>query len=273
MSQRESSRQRRTGEIPEWGREAVSSTEKLMETFYATSPGAGSGRERVAEEPVADRGADGMSPITLSLAEEPAGEGAARPAAASGGNGHDAERAGAPGASEEPNRLETETQTRLEADRGDRRTRTRVPAKRRASLASAERVYMAPPVMIAAMDPAFIELFPGRSLSLYKALYERTLGAEVPVESLNATKQELSAWSGISHRHTLIKHIQHLMAVRLVKRIEIAGDTRGPLYRVRKLEEVGVSPEAAQSFYRMVIRASPGQTTPYDGQVAAGAAV
>ena len=59
-------------------------------------------------------------------------------------------------------------------------------------------------------------LFPGSSKKLYDALYMRTRGAVVSVKRAQATRRELSKWSGIKNIKTIAAHLRHLNTVGLV---------------------------------------------------------
>ncbi len=88
-------------------------------------------------------------------------------------------------------------------------------------------------------------LFPGTSKKLYDALYMRTRGAVVPVRTIQATKRELMAWSGIRSKNTIAVNLQLLTANGLIhKQLEI-GDHDGSVYEVFLPEEAS-HPNPAQ---------------------------
>jgi hypothetical protein len=82
-------------------------------------------------------------------------------------------------------------------------------------------------------------LFPGSSKKLYDALYVRTLGAVVPVKTVQATRRELSKWSGIKNVKTIAAHLRHLTTVGLIAHRWDTGSNDGSIYEVRLPEEVG----------------------------------
>jgi hypothetical protein len=81
-------------------------------------------------------------------------------------------------------------------------------------------------------------LFPGSSKKLYDALYLRTRGAIVPVKSVQATRRELSKWSGIKNIKTIASHLRHLSTVGLLIYGWDRGSTEGSTYEVRLPEEI-----------------------------------
>ena len=80
-------------------------------------------------------------------------------------------------------------------------------------------------------------LFPGSSKKLYDALYVRTLGAVVPVKAVQATRRELSKWSGIKNVKTIAAHLRHLTTVGLIAHHWDTGSNDGSIYEVRLPEE------------------------------------
>ncbi len=262
-SQKESSRPRKSAALPSWAKESVSSTEQLMSTFYSTQePSALPGGEAenttspaalasvpdstprestIMREP-------SFAPIRIALAEDHSDE-----------NDHNVQLPQSPFGS-----APRETQSNLsvtsviataneidERPETAPRTRSSVP-RRRQNLASSKDGWSNEVLVLGAFDTALMELLPGKSSALYKELYLRSHGATPAVKEVRATKQSLSSWSGIANRNTLIKHIQHLLAVRLLKRTMAVGDTEGPLYTVRRLEDVGISKESASAFYERI---------------------
>jgi hypothetical protein len=83
-------------------------------------------------------------------------------------------------------------------------------------------------------------LFPGSSKKLYDALYMRTRGAVVPVKTVQATRRELSKWSGIKNIKTIAFHLRHLSTVGLIIYDWDRGSTQGSTYEVRLPEEAGL---------------------------------
>jgi hypothetical protein len=81
-------------------------------------------------------------------------------------------------------------------------------------------------------------LFPGSCKKLYDALYLRTRGAVVPVKSVQATRRELSKWSGIKNIKTIASHLRHLSTVGLLIYGWDRGSTQGSTYEVRLPEEI-----------------------------------
>jgi hypothetical protein len=102
---------------------------------------------------------------------------------------------------------------------------------------------------IVSLDKQLIELLPGKCSHVYGALYDRTLGAEDRAEEIQARKSEIGRWAGIANRATLIKHLRHLETAGLLTRTLSLGDTSGAVYRVHRLEDVGVRQEVAARFY------------------------
>jgi len=262
-SPKESSRPRKFAELPSWAQESVVSTEQLMSSFYSTqepltSPD--SKLEKVTSavsEPAVNQNPGGsidyrgtnLEPIKIALADEQPDEVVPHEEVP------DVSSSNAP-----PRALHVEHNDRVETavgkgtvERGERSPRTRASLSRRKSSSSAlEQRWNTSMLSIGALDSALVELLPGKSSALYKAFYQRTHGSEPSVKEIRATKQLLSSWSGIANRNTLIKHIQHLVAIRLIKRTMAIGDTDGPLYTVRRLEDVGISKEVAEAFYRQI---------------------
>ena len=83
-------------------------------------------------------------------------------------------------------------------------------------------------------------MFPGASKKLYDALYMRTRGAVVPVKSIQATRRELSKWSGIKNIKTIAAHLRHLSTVGLLIHGWDQGSTEGSTYEVRMPEEASL---------------------------------
>jgi hypothetical protein len=83
-------------------------------------------------------------------------------------------------------------------------------------------------------------LFPGSSKKLYDAIYMRTRGAVVPVKRIQATRRELSKWSGIKNIKTVASHLRHLTTVGLLIHGWERGSTEGSTYEVRLPEEIGL---------------------------------
>src|SRR3712207_9508007 len=59
--------------------------------------------------------------------------------------------------------------------------------------------------------------FVGKSKQLYDCLYQRTRGAIVPTRRLAISKPELMDASGIGSGRTLLKNLNHLKAIGLVR--------------------------------------------------------
>jgi hypothetical protein len=122
-------------------------------------------------------------------------------------------------------------------------------------------------------------LFPGSSKKLYDALYIRTLGAVVPTKTIQATRRELSKWSGIKNIKTIAAHLRHLETVGLVVRTWDRGDNEGSVYEVclpdglrpPKTTQGGVDPPEVASGPNSVLpldrnSASGGLSQPVDSQ-------
>lgn len=105
------------------------------------------------------------------------------------------------------------------------------------------------PRYVVGLDQQLVDLLPGKSINVYGALYDRTLGAEEQVDEIQARKSEIGKWAGVANRATLIKHLRHLETVGLLTRTLSLGDTNGAVYRVHRLEHVGLGQEAAARFY------------------------
>ncbi|HEY0077553.1 MAG TPA: hypothetical protein VGB73_02835 [Pyrinomonadaceae bacterium] len=80
-------------------------------------------------------------------------------------------------------------------------------------------------------------LFPGTSKKLYDALYLRTRGAHQPTRTIQATKRELMAWSGIKSKNTIAVNLQILTSIGLVVRQIEIGDHDGSVYEILLPEE------------------------------------
>jgi hypothetical protein len=102
---------------------------------------------------------------------------------------------------------------------------------------------------VVGLDKQLTDLLPGKCSNVYGVLYDRTLGAREPLEEIQTPKSEIGKWAGVTNRATLIKHLRHLETLGLLTRTLSLGDTGGALYRVHRLEDVGVSQEAAERFY------------------------
>jgi hypothetical protein len=89
-------------------------------------------------------------------------------------------------------------------------------------------------------------LFPGTSKKLYDALYLRTRGAFTPVRSIQATKRELMAWSGIRSKNTIAINLKILLSVGLIKPDYDPGNHEGSVYEVLLPEELPTQPNPAQ---------------------------
>ncbi|MCP9495797.1 MAG: hypothetical protein MSG64_15220 [Pyrinomonadaceae bacterium MAG19_C2-C3] len=261
-SQKESSRPRKSAGLPSWAQESVSSTEQLMSTFYSTQEplsSSGNKSEKVIpgegalipepklQEPTGLREMS-SAPIRIALAEDQPEENASggvlpqSPLAVDLNEARFDLRAASLGAGVEG-----------VSGRTDKAPRTRTSALRRKPNSTSSGQGWSNAVIIpGSYDSALVELLPGKSSVLYKEFYLRTHGANPVVSEVRATKQILSSWSGIANRNTLIKHIQHLIAVRLLNRVMAAGDTEGPLYTVRRLEDVGINKDVAGAFYAQV---------------------
>lgn len=256
-SQKESSRPRKSAGLPSWAQESVSSTEQLMSSFYSTQeptavpdtePGipdsleGGRASNQMRDSDTFSE--SGFAPISISLADD------------------QLDRSDQPDAAATPNTSPIDRKGMIEIGaRGglgepeERPSRTRPSAPRKKQgVSSLERGWSSQVLIAGSLDSGLVELLPGKSSALYKEFYLHTHAADPPVNEVRVTKQILSSWSGIANRNTLIKHIQHLIAVRLIKRTMAMGDTEGPLYTVRRLEEIGIPEETAEAFYRQFLR-------------------
>jgi hypothetical protein len=105
------------------------------------------------------------------------------------------------------------------------------------------------PRYIVGLDKQLTDLLPGKCSNVYGALYDRTLGAEERVEEIQARKSDIGKWASVTNRATLIKHLRHLETAGLITRTLSLGDTSGAVYRVHRLEDIGVGREVAERFY------------------------
>lgn len=264
-SQKESLRPRKSAGLPSWAQESVSSTEQLMSSFYSTqepttAPGIEPGKsaspegEHAPNQKPGDSDAfskSGFAPLNISLADDQPDRSDQSEVASV------ATSPSTPPASTYP--IDRKTMIEIAArdglgERAEKPSRTRsAAAHKRQSESSPERGWSSQVLIAGAVDSGLVELLPGKSSALYKEFYLRTHAADPPVTEVRATKQTLSSWSSIANRNTLIKHIQHLIAVRLIKRTMAMGDTEGPMYTVRCLEDVGIPKETAEAFYRQFL--------------------
>lgn len=254
-SQKESSRRRKSTGLPSWAQESVSSTEQLMSSFYSTQepigvpdsePGRSGSLESWRNSNLKMRDSDtfddsGLAPINISLADDQPDR---------------SDQTEAASVVTPPSTPHGDRKSVIDAardslgERAEKPSRTRSSAlRKRQSVSSTGRGWSSEVLIAGSLDSGLVELLPGKSSALYKEFYLRTHAADPPVKEVRATKQILSSWSGITNRNTLIKHIQHLIAVRLIKRTMAMGDTEGALYTVRRLEDVGIPEEAAKAFY------------------------
>jgi hypothetical protein len=89
-------------------------------------------------------------------------------------------------------------------------------------------------------------LFPGTSKKLYDALYLRTRGAVVPTRTIQATKRELMAWSGIRSKNTVAVNLKILLSVGFLKPSYDPGNHEGTTYEVLLPEEIPTHPNPSQ---------------------------
>lgn len=83
-------------------------------------------------------------------------------------------------------------------------------------------------------------LFPGSSKKIYDALYLRTRGAVMPCRTVQATKKDIAAWSGILNRKTIDRHLLYLETCGLVTRQWELGSNEGYVYEVNMPDETSV---------------------------------
>lgn len=82
--------------------------------------------------------------------------------------------------------------------------------------------------------------FIGKSKQLYDCLYQRTRGAIVPTRGLAISKPELMEASGIGSERTLLKNLNHLKFIGLVRVTYTDGRHEGNTYEVFTPEEAGL---------------------------------
>jgi hypothetical protein len=82
--------------------------------------------------------------------------------------------------------------------------------------------------------------FIGKSKQLYDCLYQRTRGAIVPTRRVAISKPELMDASGIGSERTLLKNLNHLKIIGLVRVTYTDGRHEGNTYEVFTPEEVGL---------------------------------
>src|SRR5947209_777589 len=82
--------------------------------------------------------------------------------------------------------------------------------------------------------------FIGKSKQLYDYLYQRTRGAVVPTRRLTTSKPALMKGSGIGSERTLLKNLNHLKFLGLVRISYTDGKHEGNTYEVFLPEEVGL---------------------------------
>src|SRR5947209_6159204 len=80
--------------------------------------------------------------------------------------------------------------------------------------------------------------FIGKSKQIYDYLYQRTRGAVVPTRRLTTSKPALMRASGIGSERTLLKNLNHLKSLGLVRISYTAGKHEGNTYEVFLQEEV-----------------------------------
>ncbi len=80
-------------------------------------------------------------------------------------------------------------------------------------------------------------LFGGTSKQLYDALYQRTRGAMKPTRTIQATRRELIAWSGIKNIKTINTHLKRLRRAGLISHTKLVGEHGGSVYEVFLPEE------------------------------------
>lgn len=82
--------------------------------------------------------------------------------------------------------------------------------------------------------------FTGKSKQLYDYLYQRTRGAVVPTRSVTISKPALMRNCGIGSERTLLKNLDHLKGLGLVRVTYTDGKHEGNSYEVFMPEEVGL---------------------------------
>jgi hypothetical protein len=82
--------------------------------------------------------------------------------------------------------------------------------------------------------------FIGKSKQLYDCLYQRTRGAIGPTRRLAISKPELMDASGIGSERTLLKNLNHLKVIGLVRVTYTDGRHEGNTYEVFTPEEAGL---------------------------------
>jgi hypothetical protein len=75
-------------------------------------------------------------------------------------------------------------------------------------------------------------LFPGASKAIYDALYLRTLGAVDPTNMIQATRKQISSWSGVKNLKTVDVHLKKLVEKGIIKRSNFNGEHTGNYYEI-----------------------------------------
>lgn len=83
--------------------------------------------------------------------------------------------------------------------------------------------------------------FPGASKKIYDAVYLRTLGAVVPRKTIQATRREIMAWSGIQNIKTVNAHLKRLKDSGLFNITNFVGEQSGSIYEIFLPEEIGLN--------------------------------
>ena len=90
-------------------------------------------------------------------------------------------------------------------------------------------------------------VFPGASKKIYDALYLRTRGSITPTRSIQATRRELLAWSGVQNIKTINAHLKRLKDAGLLKITNFVGEQSGSIYEVYLPEEIDLTPDPDQT--------------------------